>query len=256
METVLITGASSGLGYEFAKLFAEKGYDLVISARREERLNSFKKSYPNISIEIIPCDLSLDGGAEYLYNKVMEKNITVNILINNAGFGLFGEFKETDLKKEEEMINLNIKALTGLTKLFLKDMLEKDHGKILNVASIAAFQPGPYMSIYYASKAFVLSFTEALRNELRNTKVKVSVLCPGPVKTEFEKSANLENSKLFSIIKPITPEKVVTIAYKGMEKNKAIIIPGLSNKFIIFMSRFASRNLIVNMARKIQEKKQ
>ena len=135
-------------------------------------------------------------------------------------------------------------------------MLEKDHGKILNVASMAAFQPGPYMSVYYASKAFVLSFTEALRNELRNTKVKVSALCPGPVKTEFEKSANLENSKLFSVMKPITAEKVALTAYKGMEKNKGIIIPGFANKAAIFMSRFASRNFIVNTARKIQEKKQ
>ena len=256
METVLITGASSGIGYEFAKLFAEKGYDLVISARRKERLEELKKLFPDSNIEIIPCDLSLDNGAKYLYDKVQEKGITVNILINNAGFGLFGEFKETDLEKEENMINLNIKALVALTKLFLKDMLEKDHGKILNVASMAAFQPGPYMSVYYASKAFVLSYTEALRNELRNTKVKVSALCPGPVKTEFEKSANLENSKLFSVMKPITAEKVALTAYKGMEKNKGIIIPGFANKVTIFMSRFASRNFVVNTARKIQEKKQ
>lgn len=255
METVLITGASSGIGYEFSKLFAEKGYNLVITARREERLSELKNIYPENDIEIISCDLSKEGSSEYLYNEIKKRNIKINILINNAGFGLFGEFQESDIVKEQEMINLNIKTLMELTKFFSKDMLVENFGKILNVASIAAFQPGPYMSVYYASKAFVLSFSEAVRNELRKTGVNISVLCPGPVKTEFEKSADLEKSKLFSILKPVDAKKVAQKGYEGLYRNKAIIIPGFFNKTAVFMSRFIPRGIIVNMARKIQEKK-
>ena len=169
METVLITGASSGIGYEFSKLFAEKGYSLVITARREQKLTELKEMYPESKIEVISCDLGSETGAGYLYNEIKKRGIKVDILINNAGFGLFGEFYETDIEKEKKMIDLNIKTLVELSKYFLQEMLEKNSGKILNVASIAAFQPGPYMSVYYASKSFVLSFTEALRNEVRNT---------------------------------------------------------------------------------------
>ena len=255
METVLITGASSGIGREFSKLFAEKGYRLVITARREKNLAELKKMYPENNVEVIPCDLGSEAGAEYLYNEVKKRSIKVDILINNAGFGLFGEFYETDIEKEKKMIDLNVKALVELSKYFLQEMLERNSGRILNVASIAAFQPGPYMSVYYASKAFVLSFSEALRNEVRNTGVCISVLCPGPVETEFEKSSELTKSKLFSKLKPVTAEKVAYAGYRGLMKNSAVIIPGFFNKAAITAGTFVPTGIKVNIARKIQEKK-
>lgn len=255
METVLITGASSGIGREFSKLFAEKGYRLVITARREKNLTELKKMYPENNVEVIPCDLGSEAGAEYLYNEVKKRSIKVDILINNAGFGLFGEFYETDIEKEKKMIDLNVKALVELSKYFLQEMLERNSGRILNVASIAAFQPGPYMSVYYASKAFVLSFSEALRNEVRNTGVCISVLCPGPVETEFEKSSELTKSKLFSKLKPVTAEKVAYAGYRGLMKNRAVIIPGFFNRAAITAGTFVPTGIKVNIARKIQEKK-
>lgn len=255
METVLITGASSGIGREFSKLFAEKGYRLVITARREKNLAELKKMYPENNVEVIPCDLGSEAGAEYLYNEVKKRSIKVDILINNAGFGLFGEFYETDIEKEKKMIDLNVKALVELSKYFLQEMLDRNSGRILNVASIAAFQPGPYMSVYYASKAFVLSFSEALRNEVRNTGVCISVLCPGPVETEFEKSSELTKSKLFSKLKPITAEKVAYAGYRGLMKNRAVIIPGFFNRAAITAGTFVPTGIKVNIARKIQEKK-
>lgn len=255
METVLITGASSGIGREFSKLFAEKGYRLVITARREKNLAELKKMYPENNVEVIPCDLGSEAGAEYLYNEVKKRSIKVDILINNAGFGLFGEFYETDIEKEKKMIDLNVKALVELSKYFLQEMLGRNSGRILNVASIAAFQPGPYMSVYYASKAFVLSFSEALRNEVRNTGVCISVLCPGPVETEFEKSSELTKSKLFSKLKPITAEKVAYAGYRGLMKNRAVIIPGFFNRAAITAGTFVPTGIKVNIARKIQEKK-
>ncbi|MBP7978994.1 MAG: SDR family oxidoreductase [Sebaldella sp.] len=255
METVLITGASSGIGREFSKLFAEKGYRLVITARREKNLAELKKMYPENNVEVIPCDLGSEAGAEYLYNEVKKRSIKVDILINNAGFGLFGEFYETDIEKEKKMIDLNVKALVELSKYFLQEMLERNSGRILNVASIAAFQPGPYMSVYYASKAFVLSFSEALRNEVRNTGVCISVLCPGPVETEFEKSSELTKSKLFSKLKPVTAEKVAYAGYRGLMKNRAVIIPGFFNRAAITAGTFVPTGIKVNIARKIQEKK-
>lgn len=255
METVLITGASSGIGREFSRLFAEKGYRLVITARREKNLAELKKMYPENNVEVIPCDLGSEAGAEYLYNEVKKRSIKVDILINNAGFGLFGEFYETDIEKEKKMIDLNVKALVELSKYFLQEMLERNSGRILNVASIAAFQPGPYMSVYYASKAFVLSFSEALRNEVRNTGVCISVLCPGPVETEFEKSSELTKSKLFSKLKPVTAEKVAYAGYRGLMKNRAVIIPGFFNRAAITAGTFVPTGIKVNIARKIQEKK-
>ena len=197
MKSVLITGASSGIGYEFAKIYAKNGHNLVITARRQENLENIRKELESYSVKIetIVLDLSKEGAAKKLYENVKEKGIVIDTLINNAGFGLYGNFIETDVDREAEMIDLNIKSLVILTKLFLKDMIAIDKGEILNVASIAAFQPGPLMSVYYASKSFVLSFSEAVRNEIRKTNVNISVLCPGPTATEFERSANLEKSK-------------------------------------------------------------
>ena len=259
MKTVLITGASSGIGYEFAKIYAKKGYNLVITARRKNNLDRIKQELESfdtaICVDIIVLDLSKQNSAKELYEVVKQRGILIDILINNAGFGVYGNFIETDIEKEIDMIELNIKSLVVLTKLFLKDMVSRNNGTIINVASTAAFQPGPLMSVYYASKSFVLSFTEAIRNEVRDTNVNISVLCPGPTDTEFEKSASLEESSLFTKLKVMKPEKVAIIGYKGVNRNKSVIIPGILNNILITFNKIIPRALVINIVRKLQESK-
>ncbi len=259
MKTVLITGASSGIGYEFAKIYAKKGYNLVITARRKNNLDRIKQELESfdtsICVDIIVLDLSKQNSAKELYEVVKQRGILIDTLINNAGFGVYGNFIETDIEKEIDMIELNIKSLVVLTKLFLKDMVSRNNGTIINVASTAAFQPGPLMSVYYASKSFVLSFTEAIRNEVRDTNVNISVLCPGPTDTEFEKSASLEESSLFTKLKVMKPEKVAIIGYKGINRNKSVIIPGILNNILITFNKIIPRALVINIVRKLQESK-
>ena len=259
MKTVLITGASSGIGYEFAKIYAKKGYNLVITARRKNNLDRIKQELESfdtaICVDIIVLDLSKQNSAKELYEVVKQRGILIDTLINNAGFGVYGNFIETDIEKEIDMIELNIKSLVVLTKLFLKDMVSRNNGTIINVASTAAFQPGPLMSVYYASKSFVLSFTEAIRNEVRDTNVNISVLCPGPTDTEFEKSASLEESSLFTKLKVMKPEKVAIIGYKGINRNKSVIIPGILNNILITFNKIIPRALVINFVRKLQESK-
>ena len=259
MKTVLITGASSGIGYEFAKIYAKKGYNLVITARRKNNLDRIKQELESfdtlICVDIIVLDLSKQNSAKELYEVVKQRGILIDTLINNAGFGVYGNFIETDIEKEIDMIELNIKSLVVLTKLFLKDMVSRNNGTIINVASTAAFQPGPLMSVYYASKSFVLSFTEAIRNEVRDTNVNISVLCPGPTDTEFEKSASLEESSLFTKLKVMKPEKVAIIGYKGVNRNKSVIIPGILNNILITFNKIIPRALVINIVRKLQESK-
>ena len=226
----------------------------VVSTKRRD-VNTIKKALIKNLTSPTGIQYATLNTTSLLYNEVKKRSIKVDILINNAGFGLFGEFYETDIEKEKKMIDLNVKALVELSKYFLQEMLERNSGRILNVASIAAFQPGPYMSVYYASKAFVLSFSEALRNEVRNTGVCISVLCPGPVETEFEKSSELTKSKLFSKLKPVTAEKVAYAGYRGLMKNRAVIIPGFFNRAAITAGTFVPTGIKVNIARKIQEKK-
>ena len=259
MKTVLITGASSGIGYEFAKIYAKKGYNLVITARRKNNPDRIKQELESfdtsICVDIIVLDLSKQNSAKELYEVVKQRGILIDTLINNAGFGVYGNFIETDIEKEIDMIELNIKSLVVLTKLFLKDMVSRNNGTIINVASTAAFQPGPLMSVYYASKSFVLSFTEAIRNEVRDTNVNISVLCPGPTDTEFEKSASLEESSLFTKLKVMKPEKVAIIGYKGINRNKSVIIPGILNNILITFNKIIPRALVINIVRKLQESK-
>ena len=267
MKTVLITGASSGIGYEFAKIFAEKKYNLVIVARNREKLEILKKEIfeeisKNVKITVIEMDLSQENAAKKLYNQLKSENIKADTLVNNAGIGIYGNFSEFDdemMKKNDAMINLNIKTVVELTKLFLSDMLESGKGEILNVSSIAAFMPGPLMSTYYASKAFVQSFTEAVREEVRNDirgrNIKISALCPGPTDTGFEKSANLSESSLFEKMKVMTAKNVAQIGYRELQKGKAIIIPGIFNKIAVFGTRFLSKKFIVKLTGKLQKKK-
>ena len=222
---VLITGASSGIGRDMARELADKNYDLILVARNKKGLEDLKSNlklkYPNINIEIYSYDLSIKENCFELYEKVKD----IDILINNAGFGLFGKFTNTELEKEINMINTNITAVHVLTKLYLKDMAKKDRGQILNVASIAGFMPGPLMSTYYASKNYVVALTRAINKELRKDKsnVKISLLCPGPVDTNFNNVADVKFK-----IKGLTSEFVAKYAINKMLKGKLIIVPGFS----------------------------
>ena len=267
METVLITGASSGIGYELAKIYAKNGHNLVVVARNKDKLEILKKEIfeeisKNIKITVIENDLSLENAAKGLYNQVKSEKLKINVLVNNAGVGIYGKFSEFDeetMKRNDAMINLNIKAVVELTRLFLNDMLKDGNGGILNVSSITAFMPGPLMSTYYASKAFVQSFTEAVREEVKNDvrgkNIRISALCPGPTDTGFEKSSNLEESSLFERLKVMTAKKVAEIGYKDFQNGKAVIIPGIFNRIAVFGTRFLSRKFVVKTAGKLQERK-
>ncbi|TDL32490.1 SDR family oxidoreductase [Jeotgalibacillus sp. S-D1] len=254
--TVLITGASGGIGESLAVRYAKDGHQLILTARNLERLNQLAgkltKQY-GVTVKTIQSDLSQKGSAVKLYNEVVASGLTVETLINNAGVGLFGEFHKTDGVKEEAMIQLNITSLTELTKLYGSDMVKKRKGKILNVASTAAFFPGPLMSVYYASKAYVKSFSHALSNEWREFGVQVSVLCPGPTSTGFKDAAQLEESKLFQ--KGIMSVDAVTEqAYKEFLEGKEEIIPGAMNRIQARFGRLISSKKAASIVRKTQER--
>ena len=245
----LITGASSGIGKDMAKYLASKNIDLILVARRKDRLETIKKQL-NVDVKIIALDLLDEKNVYKLYAKC--KNENIDILINNAGFGLFGDFYETDLNKELDMINLNIKAPHILTKLFLQDFIKKDSGYILNVASSAGFMAGPRLNTYYATKNYLLKLSMAINEELRhiNSKVVISALCPGPVDTEFNKVADGSFS-----IKGLSSEYVAKYAIDNLFKKKMIIIPGLSIKAAIFGIRLIPYRLQLKLTYNIQSKK-
>lgn len=254
--TVLITGASSGLGFELSKIFAREGYDLVLVARSEDKLNSLKQeieSLYNKKAYVFPADLSKSNAPDDIFAYTKENNLSIDVLVNNAGFGDFGEFSKLDTNKQTNMINVNVTALTRLCRLFLPQMTERKSGKILNVASIAAFQAGPLMAVYYATKAFVVSLSDALSFELKNSGVTVTALCPGPTKTGFEDGAQLEKSGLFKNLKVATARDVSEYAYKALMKNKTIAVHGLLNKLVVFGAKFAPRKLSRFMAYNIQK---
>lgn len=245
----LITGASSGIGKDMAYYLDSLGYDLVLVARRESLLENIKKELKN-NVETIALDLSIEENVYKLYEMTKDKEI--DFLINNAGFGLFGLTINTDLDTELKMINLNIKALHILTKLFLKDFYKKDKGRILNVASSAGFMAGPKLNTYYATKNYVLKFTLAIYEELKKlgSNVKISVLCPGPVNTEFNKVAKGKFT-----IKGLSSEYVSKYAIDKSLKNKLIIIPGFSIKIGVFLTRFIPTKLLLKFVYRIQERK-
>ncbi len=247
----IVTGASSGIGKDIAKYLASKNIDLVLVARRENELNKLKEELSNtkVDIQIYPCDLkNLDE-----CKKIPQLFNDVDILINNAGFGDAGEFIKTNLDKELDMIDVNIKALHILFKEYLKLFVSKNSGHILNVASVAGFQPGPKMATYYATKAYVLNLSEAVSYELKKSKSKVSisVLCPGPVATEFNKVANVKFK-----IKEMLSSKVAKIGIDKMFKNKVLILPGFKTKLGVFFERFVPRKLTNYIVCRAQEKKQ
>ncbi len=244
----LITGASNGMGKDFAVKLSEEGYDLVIVARSKDKLESLKDKLKT-NVEIEAMDLSIKENAFKLYEKYKGQ---IDLLINNAGFGACGLFVKTDIDNELNMIDLNVIAYHILTKLFLKDFVSKNSGKILIVASSAAFEPGPLMATYYATKSYVYNLTMAIYEELRREKsnVHVSVLCPGPVDTGFN-----ERAKVKFAVKSLSSDYVVNYALKKLNKNKLIIIPGLIMKIGVFLNRFAPRKLVLKVIYNIQERK-
>ncbi len=254
-QTVLITGASSGLGLSLAHRFAKEGYDLILTARSADKLVAAKEELESayaVTVTPIPHDLGAPSAAQTLMAAVCERGLTVDILVNNAGFGDFGAFADSEIDKQSAMVDLNVKALMELTHAVLPTMRENRRGKILNVASIAAFQQGPYMSVYYATKAFVLNFSQALAHELKGSGITVTVLCPGPIDTGFVETADLSRSKLFRSLPVSTPDAVADYGYKSLMKNKTVAIHRLSNKLLIFCGRFAPRKLISYMICRIQ----
>jgi short-subunit dehydrogenase len=257
-KTALITGASNGIGYELAKVLAEKGDNLILVARSKSKLDELKKELEEkfkVSVYIIGKDLSLPEAAKDVYDEIKQKKFSIDYLINNAGFGDFGFFADSDWSKQEQMINLNITALACFTRLYLPDMIKRGSGRIMNMASTASFQPGPTMSVYFASKAFVLSFSEAINNEVRDKGITVTALCPGATHSGFQAAASMQNSKLLDGKNFPTSKEVAEYGYKAMMKGKAVAIHGLKNKILANSVRFLPRSIVVKAARKIQEKK-
>ena len=256
-KTALITGASSGIGLELAHLFAHDGYRLVLVARNRGALRELGdelQSRYSVTVRISPKDLAHPATPTELYAELQEAGIVLDVLVNNAGFGGAGAFLKTDWNHEAEMMQVNMVAVVQLTKLFLPQIRARE-GKILNVASTAAFQPGPFMSVYYASKAFVLHFSEALSEELSGTGVTVTCLCPGPVKTNFQQRAYLTGTPLANSPLLVDVREVARIGYEGMRQGKRIVIPGWKNRLLVESLRISPRSTILKVVRRLQENK-
>jgi len=255
--TALITGASSGIGLELARVFAENGHDLVIVARSEGKLQALAGELQarGVRVHVIASDLSADGAAGIVARRVGDLGVAVDVLVNNAGYGVYGPFLETSLDAELAMIHLNIIALTELTKRLLPAMVARKRGRILNVASTAAFLPGPLMAVYYATKAYVLSFSEAIANELAGTGVTVTILAPGPTASGFQAAASLEESKLVAGKTLPTSREVARAAYDGVMAGKSLVIPGVVNKLTAQIHRFFPRRVIASVVRNVQERR-
>jgi len=244
-KVALITGASAGLGVEFARQLSKRGHRLVLAARRKDRLDALAKELGNA--RAVAIDLSKANAAAKLMADLEAAGEQVEILVNNAGFGLIGRFAELDSKRERQMIDLNVGALTDLCRAVAPGMIKRKSGAILNVASTAAFQPGPKMAVYFATKAFVLSFTEALHEELKPHGVKVTCLCPGPTRTEFGEVAGFGGNGAFDKV-AMEAGEVVEAGLKGMDRNRAVIVPGLVNKIGAISTRFAPRSVVRKIA--------
>lgn len=253
-ETVLITGASTGIGLEFAIIFAAGGSDLVLVARNKERLEKLAEECRakfGVKCFVLPKDLSRPTTPDEIARELKAANISVDILVNNAGRGLRGFFYETDLATELEMLQVNAVSLVHLTKLLLPEMIRKGKGGILNVASTAAFQPGPLMSVYYASKAFVLSFSEALHNELKGKGVGVTCLCPGPTDSEFQERAKMGRTLLFKY-SLMSAHEVAEIGVRALRKGRSSVVAGLGNKILAQGTRLVPRQFSASLARFVQ----
>lgn len=256
--TALITGASGGIGYELAKLFARDHHNLVLVARSGEKLAKFAdelQTQLGISVKVIPLDLTAAPAPQFLFDQLRRESIAIDILANNAGYGIMGEFAKTPTEESLGQIQLNIMALTELTRLFVGPMIERRSGKIMNVASTAGFQPGPLMAVYYATKAYVISFSEALANELQDSGVTVTCLCPGATDTGFQRRAGTENTLLFQKLRPMDAETVARDGYRGMMAGKTLVISGFRNWLLAEATRFGPRKLVTAVSRKVMDQK-
>jgi uncharacterized protein len=254
-KTALITGASFGIGLELARIFAREGHNLVLAARSADKLrqlaSDLEKAHSTRSL-ILAADLSEPGAAAYVLDQTTRAQIAIDILVNNAGFGQHGLFAENDLEECLRQIQLNVTALTHLTRLYLPEMIERKSGRILNVASTAAFQPGPLMAVYFATKAYVLHFSEALANELDGTGVTVTCLCPGATATEFHKRANATRMRLLRM-GTMEARTVAEDGYRALMAGKPVVISGFKNWLVAQSVRFSPRRLVTAIARKTQE---
>ena len=244
-KVALVTGASAGLGVDFARQLSKRGHPLVLAARRKDRLQALAKELGNA--RVIAIDLSKKDAPAKLMADLQAKGEIVDLLVNNAGFGLIGRFAELDAGREREMIDLNVGTLTDLCRAVAPGMIDRKSGGIINVASTAAFQPGPKMAVYFATKAYVLSLTEALHEELKPHGIKVTCLCPGPTRTEFGDVAGFGGNGLFDRVAMESPE-VVAAGLKGLDRNQAVVVPGFVNKLTASSGRFAPRSVVRKIA--------
>src|SRR2546421_1138049 len=255
-KTALITGASGGIGYELALHFARDRFDCILVARSRDKLDELAarlESEFRVKTLVVARDLSKPTAVDEIYEEVSAASMSIDVLVNNAGFPVYGRFVDTDWQTELDMLQVNVVALTALTKLFVRGMVERRNGRILNLASTAAFVPGPLMAVYYASKAYVLSFSQALANELQGTGVTVTALAPGPTRTGFQKRGVMEDSRL--VRGQIADAKSVAAAgYHGMMRGKTIVIPGFSNKLIPWVARVSQRGAVTRVVRRMQER--
>jgi short-subunit dehydrogenase len=255
-RVTLITGASSGIGAELARIFAAGGAATVLVARREDRLTALADEiaaagHPRPAV--IACDLAAPGACDVVLAALGRMGVEVDTVVNNAGYGLFGEAVELDRSRQLEMVDLNVRVLTDLTLRFA-DSLIRHRGGLLNVASIASFLPGPRMAVYYATKAYVLSFTEAMRGELGPKGVRVTALCPGTVPTEFQETAGFRPG-LDSAVLNLSAAAVARAGYRGLLANKRLVLPGVGVRMIPFMLRFAPRSLVLASVARVQQKR-
>jgi short-subunit dehydrogenase len=254
--TALITGGSTGIGYELAREFAAHGHDLVLVARHRDALEAAAGKIEGkygVKVATFVFDLSNPDTPQQLFDATEGAGTQIGYLVNNAGFGLGGEFADTDLSVELDMIQVNVTSLVHLTKLFLQPMLKRREGRILNLASTAAFQAGPLASIYYSTKAFVLSFSEAISEELRKTGVSVTALCPGPTATNFAERSNTTKIRLFKQPLIASAESVAKYGYAAMMRGQRVALPGIANKAMVQAERFIPRAIVTTLARKVQE---
>jgi uncharacterized protein len=256
-HTTLITGASGGIGYELAKFFANDHYNLVLVARSGGKLTQFADELQRqfgVSVKPVALDLTAAPAPQFLFDQLLREGVVIDILVNNAGYGALGEFAQIPLEEDLGQIHLNVTALTHLTKIFLGPMLERRSGKILNVASTAGFQPGPRMAVYYATKAYVISFSEALANELQGTGVTVTCLCPGATDTGFAERAGNDQTRLFKQLRPMDAKTVARDGYGGLMAGKTLVISGFRNWLIAESVRFSPRKLVTAVSRRILDK--
>jgi short-subunit dehydrogenase len=252
-ETALITGASSGIGYELTKRFASDGFDLVLVARDSERLEdvaSEMRERHDATVTVLPTDLALPGAADKIAATLEAGGIEVDVLVNNAGFNVYGPFWQTDGERELAMLQVNIVALTRLTKLLLPAMVRRGSGRILNIGSTGSFAPGPFDAVYCASKAYVLSFSEAIAEELEGTGVTVTALCPGATRTRFAERAGMTDTPMFRG-RVAEASDVAAAGYRALRDGRRVVVPGLANALLAFSVRLSPRRLVASIGRRM-----